>query len=70
MFGRMIRIAALAGAGAMAWRWWQNKQAEDRAYATGDSFPSKSDSYSSTNFNAPTGMKSSTGERVDQVPAQ
>lgn len=40
MFGRLIRIAALAGAGAIAWRWWQNKQAEDREYATGESFPS------------------------------
>ena len=36
MFGRMIKIAALAGAGTMAYRWWQNKQAEDREYASGD----------------------------------
>ena len=57
MFGRMIKIAALAGVGTMAYRWWQNKQAEDREYSSGDM---RNTGRSSTT-GAAGGMGSSTG---------
>lgn len=86
MFRRMIKIAALAGAGALAWRWWQNMQAEDREYRTGESFPSSRPQSGSAgsmpgagaapgttpvgSTGSTSGMESSIGARVNQVPAQ
>lgn len=39
MLGRVIKLAALAGIGAMAWRWWRDMQAEDREYSTSSDSP-------------------------------
>lgn len=39
MLGRVIKLAALAGVGALAWRWWRNMQAENREYSTGSDSP-------------------------------
>ena len=70
MLGRMIKVAALAGAGTLAWRWWQNKQAEDRAYAGSESLAGERSEGAITPSAAATGTRSPVGARVDQVPAQ
>jgi hypothetical protein len=70
----------------MAWRWWQNKQAEDREYATGESFPSSRPRADGVATSTPgtsstigtsgrgtgsaSGMDSSIGAPVNRVPAQ
>lgn len=78
MFGRMIKVAALAGVGTMAYRWWQNKQAEDREYAGSDFRSPSSGMGASTGGASSTGgvgsaaggSTSPIGTRADQVPAQ
>ncbi len=60
---RLMRMVALAGAGALAWRWWKKRQEEDREYSRLE--PPATERPGST-----TGMTSSLGARVDQVPAQ
>lgn len=63
MIGRVIRIAAIAGAGMLAWRWWQGKQAEDREY-------SLSDPPAGRRPDSMAGASSPMGARVDETPAQ
>jgi predicted negative regulator of RcsB-dependent stress response len=63
MIGRVMRLAVLAGAGTLAWRWWQHRQAEDREYSQ---------------FEPPASTRSGSGaagtspmeSRAEQVPAQ
>ena len=77
MLGRMIRIAVLAGVGTLAYRWWQNKQAEDREYATGGGTESSAGSARAGGGSRPAGAAGSAGGTtspmgvpVNQVPAQ
>lgn len=63
MIGRMIKVAAVAGLGMLAWRQWQRMRAEDREYSSSE--PPAAQQLGST-----TGMNSNIGARVDQVPAQ
>lgn len=78
MLGRLIKIAAVAGAGTLAYRWWQNKQAEDREYATGGgtNAPASAGAAGSTSAGARSGAAGTTGTAspmgmpVNQVPAQ
>lgn len=77
--GRMMRMVMIAGAGALAWRWWKNRQAEDREYSfSGDSYPGDSEfsrsgpaaSGRAGGFSGTPGMTSSMGANVNEVPAQ
>lgn len=63
MIGRVIKAAAVAGLGVLAWRQWQRMRAEDREYAS-------SEPLGSQQLGTTTGMNSNMGARVDQVPAQ
>lgn len=63
MIGRAVKLAAVVGIGALAWRWWQRIQAENRAYSSTEPLETQRPG-------ATTGMNSTMGPRVDQVPAQ
>lgn len=63
MLGRIIRVAALAGVGTMAYRWWRNRHEEDRLY-------SGTEPRSLASSSAESGAESPVDAPVDRLPAQ